>query len=507
MEKQKYEIHELTLKRMGIDTYQEAVVYMRADCHVCRSEGFEAHTRVKVCLGEKSVIATLNVVYDTLLTPGEAGLSEIAWKLLSPEKQDKATFTHAPTVESLSDVRKKVYGHRLDEKALNDIVHDISLGRYSDVHLASFITSCAGESLDIDEITYLTKAMVNVGESLKWDKPIIVDKHCIGGLPGNRTTPIVVAIAAAYGLSMPKTSSRAITSPAGTADMMEVLAPVNLTLKEMRDVVSREGGCIVWGGAVHLSPADDIMIRIERALDLDSEGQMIASVLSKKKAAGSTHVIIDIPMGKTAKVRDEEMARKISYTMEVVGERIGLKVRTVITDGSQPIGRGIGPALEAKDVLAVLRNEDRAPVDLKEKALVLAGHILELSGEIAEGQGKMKAEEILSSGQAWNKFKSICNAQGGLKEPGTSTEFEVIKATKPGMLHSIDNRKLSRVAKLAGAPHDKTAGVHLEVQCGEHIEEGQPLFTLHAESKGELHYSLEYVSKHDDIFEIKNEER
>ena len=157
--------------------------------------------------------------------------------------------------------------------------------------------------------------------------------------------------------------------------------------------------------------------------------------------------------------------------------------------------------------MAVLRNEDDAPVDLKEKALVLAGHILELSGKIAEGQGKKKAEEILSSGQAWNKFKSICKAQGGFKEPGTSTEFEVVKAIKSGILYSIDNRKLSRVAKLAGAPHDKTAGVHLEVQCGEHIEEGQPLFTLHAESKGELHYSLEYVSKHDDIFEIKNEER
>lgn len=507
MEEQKYVKHELKLKRMGIDTYQEAIVYMRSDCHVCKSEGFQAHARLLITASKKSIIATLNIVYDNLLEPGEAGLSEAAWRLLNLKDTELATFSHAPTVESLSDVRKKVYGHRLDEKALYNIVNDISLGRYSDVHLASFITSCAGESLDIEEITYLTQAMVKVGESLNWDKEVVVDKHCIGGLPGNRTTPIVVAIVTAFGLTMPKTSSRAITSPAGTADMMEVLAPVNLSISEMKNVVSKEGGCIVWGGAVHLSPADDILIRVERALDLDSEGQMIASVLSKKKAAGSTHVIIDIPMGKTAKVRDEEMARKISYTMEVVGERIGLKVRTVITDGSQPIGRGIGPALEAKDVLAVLRNEDRAPVDLKEKALVLAGHILELSGEIAEGQGKMKAEEILSSGQAWNKFKSICNAQGGLKEPGTSTEFEVIKATKPGILHSIDNRKLSRVAKLAGAPHDKTAGVHLEVKCGEHIEEGQPLFTLHAESKGELHYSLEYVSKHDDIFEIKNEER
>lgn len=500
-------MHELNLIRIGIDTHQETVVYMRADCPVCKSEGFEAHTRIQVHVGARSIIATLNIVYGSLLSPGEAGLSEIAWKLLNPDENDKAIFTHAPSLDSLSKVRTKIYGHRLDESALNDIIQDVALGRYSDVHLASFITSCAGDALDIDEITYLTKAMVNVGESLQWSKPIIVDKHCIGGLPGNRTTPIVVAIVCAFGLTMPKTSSRAITSPAGTADMMEVLTPVNLSLEKMQRVVNQEGGCIVWGGAVHLSPADDIMIRIERALDLDSEGQMIASVLSKKKAAGSSHVIIDIPMGKTAKVRDQEMARKISYAMEVVGERIGLKVRTVITDGSYPIGRGIGPALEAKDVLAVLRNEKEAPLDLKEKALSLAGQIIELSGEVSEGMGLKSAEEILSSGQAWNKFKSICEAQGGFYEPGTSTKTKVIEAKKSGVLHSIDNRQLSRVAKLAGAPHDKTAGVYLQVRHGDYVEEGEPLFTLHAESTGELQYALEYISRHNDIFVFKKEKK
>lgn len=502
MIQEKTEQQILKLKRMGINTHQEPIVYMRWDSHVCRSEGFEAHARILVSTKNKSIIATLNIITDHLLEIGEAGLSETAWDHLSPGPNQTATFSHAPTVESLSDVRKKVYGHRLNKKALYGIINDIALGRYADVHLSSFITACAGEALDIDEITYLTEAMVDVGESLSWDEKIIVDKHCVGGLPGNRTTPIVVAIVTAFGLTMPKTSSRAITSPAGTADMMEVLAPVNLTLPEIKRVVFNEGGCIVWGGAVHLSPADDILVRVERALDLDSEGQMVASVLSKKKAAGSTHVIIDIPVGKTAKVRNNEMANHLSNAMETVGKRIGLNVISLITDGSQPIGNGIGPALEARDILDILQNKPDAANDLKDKSLMLAGTLLELSGKINKGSGRKKAEEILSSGLAWKKFHAICEAQGGFREPLKAPFTHVISSPMKGKIDSIDNRKLARVAKFAGAPNDKTAGVFLHVHCGQAVELKQPLFTLHAESQGELHYAMEYIQAHENIFHI-----
>jgi len=196
--------------------------------------------------------------------------------------------------------------------------------------------------------------MIDAGSRLSWPHDIVVDKHCVGGLPGNRTTPIVVAIAAACGLIIPKTSSRAITSPAGTADTMETLTEVSLSLDDMRRVVDREGGCIVWGGSMNLSPADDILIRVERPLDFDSEGQMVASVLSKKLSAGSTHLVIDIPVGPTAKVRSTVMADSLALRLTQVGEALGLTLRVRQTDGTQPIGRGIGPSLEALDVLAVL---------------------------------------------------------------------------------------------------------------------------------------------------------
>lgn len=290
----------LRLRPLGIDTQKEFVVYMRRDCHICRAEGFEAQTRVEVALRRRRIVATVNVIDSELLAPGEASLSASGWPALEAAPGDAVTVSHAPTLDSLSAVRSKIHGHRLDAGALNDIVGDIAKGRYSDLHIAAFLSACAGGRMDLRETIDLTRAMVGAGDRIDWGGWPIADKHCIGGLPGNRTTPIVVAIAVSAGLIMPKTSSRAITSAAGTADMMETLTSVDLALPAMRRVVEREGGCFVWGGALTLSPADDVMIRVERPLDLDSDAQLVASVLSKKIAAGATHAVIDIPVGPNA---------------------------------------------------------------------------------------------------------------------------------------------------------------------------------------------------------------
>jgi thymidine phosphorylase len=346
----------LRARRLGVDTQYEAVVFMHQQCQVCRSEGFTAHARILLSYAEKKIIATLYQVTGDLIAHDEAALSESAWTRLGLNQGDRIIVSHPAPLDSLSHVRSRIYGHDLGEAAFHAIIGDVVDGKYSDIHLSSFLTACAARPLDHEEILALTHAMVEVGERLQWPAGIVVDKHSIGGLPGNRTTPIIVAIAASLGLTMPKTSSRAITSPAGTADTMETMAPVELDTKAIRRVVEREGGCIVWGGAVKLSPADDILIRVERALDLDSKGQLIASVLSKKIAAGSTHLVIDLPVGPTAKVRSPEVARTLSLGLASAGETFGLCTKVVATDGTQPVGRGIGPALEARDVLAVNRD-------------------------------------------------------------------------------------------------------------------------------------------------------
>lgn len=486
----------LRLRRIGIETLQEFVVYMHADCHVCRSEGFEAQARVEVRLNGRAIIATLNVVDPGLLAVDEAGLSNSAWRALNAAAGDRATVSHAPTLDSMSQVRAKIYGNRLDAPAFDAIVTDVAAGRYPDIHIAAFLSACAGGRMDVQETIALTRAMVAAGERIDWGRAPIADKHCVGGLPGNRTTPIVVAIVAAAGLTMPKTSSRAITSPAGTADVMETLTRVDLDVTAMRRVVEREGGCLVWGGALTLSPADDVLIRVERPLDLDSDAQLVASVLSKKIAAGATHALIDIPVGPTAKVRSDEDFHRLQRLMAQVADANGLNLRVLRTHGTQPVGRGIGPALEARDVLAVLRGAADAPVDLRMRALALAAQLLEFCGHTRPGLGQIEAERLLDSGAAWAKFQAICEAQGALREPPLAALREPVLAATAGDVVSIDNRRLARVAKLAGAPSAAAAGLELHVRLGDRVEPGQVLFTLHAQAAGELAYARRYHDAH-----------
>jgi thymidine phosphorylase len=492
----------MRLRRLGIDTYQEPVVYMSADCPVCRSEGWRAQTRLVVSHGRHSIIATLNVTTGNLLGPDEASLSNVALALLGAREGDEVTLSHPAPLESLSHVRAKVYNQRLDDAAMHAVIEDIAAGRYSAVHLAAFITACAGGRLEIQEVVALTRAMADVGDLLEWGHAPIVDKHSVGGLPGNRTTMIVVPIVAAYGLTMPKTSSRAITSPSGTADAMETIAPVTLDLPAVRRVVEREGGCIAWGGAVRLSPADDIIIRVERPLDIDSDGQLVASVLSKKLAAGSTHVIIDIPVGPTAKVRSPQAAASLGMLLSRVGRAVGLEIRLSESDGMQPVGRGIGPALEARDVLAVLRREPSAAVDLRDRAVHLAGQILEMAAGVPAGMGSRVASEILDDGRAWAKLQAICDAQGGMREPPRAAFTRTVEARQSGRVQIIDNRRLGRVAKLSGAPAAREAGLELHAPLGTRVEVGQPLYTVHAAAPGELAYALAYAEDNTDIVAI-----
>ncbi|WP_212526107.1 thymidine phosphorylase family protein [Actibacterium sp. MT2.3-13A] len=490
--------HRLLARRSGIDTGDEPVIFMNSGCHVCRAEGLRAHKRVLVSVDGRQIVATAHHVEGALVAPDEAVLSEAAWRRLAPEPDQAVTVVHPPTLPSLGEVRGKIFGNRLDRAAMRAIVGDIVAGRYSDVHSAAFLSACAARPLDPDEVEALTDAMVAVGDRLAWEAPMIADKHCVGGLPGNRTTPIVVAIVAAHGVPIPKTSSRAITSPAGTADVMEVLAPVDLSLAQIRRVVAQEQGCIAWGGAVRLSPADDLLIRIERALDIDGPGQLVASVLSKKIAAGATHVVLDLPIGPTAKIRSDADAAELVRLFEDVAARFGLAVRPVLTDGRQPVGRGIGPALEARDVLAVLQGAPGAPADLRERAVTLAGAILEFVGAVP-GNGGRAAAAALADGRAWAKFQRICEAQGGLRTPPEPAQSYDVEAPAAGAIASVDNRKLARVAKLAGAPAAAAAGVTLHVRIGDVVAAGQPLFTVHAQTRGELDYARAYLEGAGDI--------
>lgn len=500
----KYKKSMLVLKNLGINTYQEPIIYIRADSHICKSEGFFAQARVQVTLNDKTIIAVLNTIESDILKPNEASLSKYAWKILNAKAGDEISIQHPMPLDSISYIRSKVYGNELKPEEIKRIIDDIVSAKLSDINIAMYIAASAGKKMSNKEIYDLTKAMVQSGQCIKWQQNIIVDKHCVGGLPGNRTTPIVVAIVAAFGLTIPKTSSRAITSPAGTADTMEVFTHVNLDINQMKKVVEQENGCVVWGGSMSLSPADDLLIRIERTANIDSEEQMVASIISKKVAAGANNLLIDIPIGTTAKIRNFERAEYLKRILIHISKKFHINTKVLFSDGSQPIGKGIGPVLEAIDVLNVLDCISSAPQDLRKRALNIAAEIIEFSPNINHGEGLQIATDILDSGKALKKFLAICKAQGGIKDIHKSKICYTIESTSSGTIVNIDNLLLAQVAKLAGAPKSKSAGVELLTPLRTIISKSQPIFNVYAETKGELQYALDFLKQGNEIFQIES---
>ena len=482
----------LRLKRIGIDTHRENIAFLARDDLTSRALGLHPMDRIEISVNARRLVAVLNIVAGNVLPVGAIGLSNEAFDKLGVSDGSLVDVAPAEAPESLDLLHNKLAGQQLNSHDFETIIDDIVQGRYSKVELAAFVVSSTINGLNNDETMWLTEAMIRNGDQLKFDSAIVADKHSIGGVPGNRTTPIITSIAAATGLLIPKTSSRSVTSPAGTADTVETLMNVELDAERIYDIVKKENGCLVWGGAVNLAPADDMIIQIEHSLNIDAQSLMISSILAKKKAAGATHVVLDIPVGHGTKAETTEKGDYLKQRFQNLGVRLGLNIRVLLTDGSQPIGNGIGPALEAIDVIKVLTNDSDAPIDLKEKSLFLAGELLELTGMSIEGQGRSTAQQILASGKALEKFEKIRTLQGRHEIPTLGSHTKDILAEKSGKLRTMDNRIVSRVAILAGAPHNPGAGIYLEKHVNDVVDKGQRLLRIFAESDESLTFAAQY---------------
>lgn len=501
-------IDTLKIRQVGIDTYHENVAYLNRECSIYRAEGFQALSKILVTTNGSVLLAVLNVVDDhSIVQPGELGLSQQAFNYLNVDEGTLVTVDHAEPPKSMDAVRRKINGERLNQSDFFDISNDIAETRYSKMEMAAFLVATGQNNLDRDELLYLTQAMLKSGERINWHEPLVADKHCIGGIPGNRTSMLVVPIVAAHGMLIPKTSSRAITSPSGTADTMEILTNVNLTPNQLLEIVRQERGCLAWGGTAKLAPVDDLLISVERPLGIDSQGQMVASILSKKLAAGSTHLIIDIPVGPTAKVRQMRQALALRKLFEFVGDRLNIHLEVMITDGRQPIGLGIGPVLEARDILKVLNNDPDAPADLRQKSLQLAGRIIEFDPDVRGGQGYNIARDILESGRACAKMNNIIKAQGKKEidlKPGKLC-YQVC-ADRDGVVSNIDNFQTAKIARIAGAPMEKRAGVDLLKKLGDKVSKGESLFKIHAEFPADFKFATN-LAKQNTGYTIGDEEQ
>jgi thymidine phosphorylase len=476
------------IRAMAIDTWHDKIAYIPADSTVVRAEEYLGPGRVDIFSTERSTRARVHVVEQAgLLEPQQIGLSRSAFEALGLPEGARVRIRHTPSPESAEALRKKIGGAELSEAQYRMLIRDIVEDRYPDREVAAFLASATG-SLSDAEVLALTHVRLAFAPRLAWDEPIVVDKHSLGGIPGSRITLIVVPIVAAHGLAIPKTSSRAITSAAGTADAMEAVARVDLAIEDVRRVVAEARGCIAWNGRLNHSVVDDVMNAITRPLGIDSNRWSVASILSKKVAAGSTHVAIDLPFGPCAKLKTESEAQELGCLFESIGAQLGLRVAAHPTAGSGPIGHGIGPALEVRDVRRVLANDPHAAQDLRDKALFFAAQILSWDSSIGSFEkARARAEHLLNSGAALAAFERIIDAQGRRERPIEPGRFmRPVKATRSGTVTEINSWTIAGIARRAGAPMDKSAGVDLLSREGADIRVGDPIYLVHAGSDTDL---------------------
>lgn len=438
---------------------------------------------------------------------GEIGFFREIWKQRNIKKGEPIALRPLSRPPSIEAIRKKLKGGSLSYKEMNAIIHDIVHHKLSNVEITYFTASSFIKEFSQDELYYMTKAIAENGEQIHLPSKIVADKHSVGGVAGNRTTMIVVPIIASYGIFIPKTSSRAITSPAGTADTMEVLAPVSFSMEEILPIIKKIKCCLIWGGSFRLAPADDYIIRVSRPLALEPLDKMVVSIMAKKVAAGVTHLVVDLPYGPTAKITDRKIALDVKKKFEYLARRFKIKIQVILTETHEPVGRGVGPSLEARDVLRVLQQKDYRPADLEKKGIKLAGKLLELCGRATKGKGHMMAEEALTTGRAWKKMQEIIKAQGGKhKIDSEDLTLAAIRhrfhAPYSGKIVAVDDNMVDDIARILGAPHEKPAGIYINKMLGQKVRKGERLFTLYAESQDRINLALEAL-KHKTIFKIQ----
>jgi putative thymidine phosphorylase len=451
---------------------------------------------IKTLSKKKKEVSTIVDITKTLVNKKEIGVSTELKDRLSLHAGQKVDVDLSSPPKSLNFIKKKMSKETLSFSEINEIIKDVMNNSLSEAEIALFISAMYENGMNMKETISLIKAILNSGRKLKLKlkNKFIVDKHSIGGIPGNRTTPIIVSICAAAGLIMPKSSSRAITTPAGTADVVETIAKVEFSIKELEKIVKKVGGCLIWGGSLEIVPADEKIIQIEKTLNIDPEAQLLASIMSKKLASGAKYILIDIPYGKTAKV-EKEKALHLKRKFEFLGKYFNKKLRVVLTKGDEPIGNGIGPALEMIDIIKVLKRDKSRPLDLENKSVFLAGQILEMTHKAKKGQGTILAKKILDSGQAFKKFKQIIEAQkGNVKKIKLAKFKKDIFMKKNRKIKEIDNKKITLLARITGCPMDKSAGLYLYKHVGDSLKKGEKLLTIYAESKSRLREAIKFYN-------------
>ena len=477
----------LKIKNLDIKTGQSNIALLNTEEAV--RYGIRAGDKIRISWLKKNIIAEANTT-DKRVKAGQIGLYKDIWEKIKIPTNTIVEVSFMERAKSIQAIKKRLLGKKLTYQDFYQIFSDIANGILTRTETTYFVAASFMHKYTNQDLYYMTKAMAETGEMLKFPG-MVVDKHSVGGLAGNRTTMVVIPILASLGLTIPKTSSRAITSPAGTSDTMEVLANVSFSPTEIRKIVKKTNGCLIWGGGLNLAPADDKILKVSYPLSLEPYDKMLVSIMAKKVATGITHLIIDMPVGKTTKIPNMKIAKELEGKFKYIAKKFNIKIKVIMIQTEDPVGMGVGPSLEARDVLRVLQQKDNYPADLANKSIHLAGELLELSGKAKKGKGAGMAWQALESGAAWKKMQEIIKAQGGNhnidpNEIVIGAFKKYYTADKSGRINFTNNKVINIVARILGAPADKLAGIYLNKEYDDHVKKGERLFTLYARSKEKL---------------------
>lgn len=470
------------------------------------AHGLNSVDKVNIFHNKKELVA--DVVLSPDIPSGCVGVFSDAWKKFKLKEGDIVKVSYADAdPKAIESIRKKLLGKKLNEEETALIISEIAKGKLSDVQTAYYVASSFFYKPSNEELFFTAKAMAETGETFKFDSEIVADKHCMGGVSGNETTMIVVPIIASLGITIPKSFSKAITSPAATGECVNVLMDMEFDQKEIYKLVKKNNSCLIWGGGLNLAPADDKIIRVNYPIAMEPHSKAVISIMAKKAAMGITHCLIDLPVGKTAKIHSMKDALELKKQFEYVGKKFGMKMCVEITEAKQPIGAGVGPRLQVREVLRVLQQHPDRPIDLEEKAIYLASRIIEITGYAKKTDSVRIATEQLKLGVAWRKMRDIIKSQNGdaidCEKVDLGDISYDVKSDIDGVVKEIDMKVLNGIARTLGCPIEETAGIYLHKKLHDFVEKGDILFTMYTRNENRLEDAINDL-KNKKFYEISN---
>lgn len=403
-------------------------------------------------------------------------------------------------------IQKKKNGETLTKEEIDFMITDYVAGKIPDYQMSAMLMAIYFNGMENEELAAFTLAMRDSGDlvDLSPIEGIKVDKHSTGGV-GDKTTLIVGPIVAACGVPVAKMSGRGLGFTGGTLDKLESISGfrIDLSAQEFFETVKKTGISVI-GQTGNLAPADKLLYALrDVTATVDSIPLIAASVMSKKLAAGSDKIVLDVTTGSGAFMKNTRDAKNLAKHMVAIGNHAGKETVAILTGMEEPLGFAIGNNMEVKEALEVLKGD--GPEDVKEVSVALAGMMLSLGLEnVSHSQGKRMAKKALSSGQAFEKFKEMVQAQGGdiryVEHPEfferDAFEGEVL-AAEDGFLSGMDTEKIGVAAGLLGAGRetkdsviDMSAGIYLEKKIGDTVKKGEPIAICYAGTKEKLNRGM-----------------